>query len=73
MFYSIPVLEGILGNQYLKNLKYLSGALWLLLKKDIEAVDLSLARRWMSKFSLGFEELYGGIRLHACIYRCMCN
>lgn len=52
LYYSIPVLSGILPQPYLNHLP-------LLVADKIAAADLQLAEQLMAKFYRQYQELYG--------------
>ena len=59
LFYSVPVLEGILPHVYLKHYCLLVTSLHLLLSEHIAMCDLQRAELWLLKFYSECELLYG--------------
>ena len=59
LFYSIPVLLGILNLEYIRHLALLVEALWLLLQTSISQEDLTRADKLLVQFCKQFSSLYG--------------
>ena len=59
LFYSIPVLLGILNLEYIRHLALLVEALWLLLQTSICQEDLICADKLLLQFCKQFSSLYG--------------
>jgi hypothetical protein len=59
IFYSLPVLNGILPTIYLAHLTLLSHAMYLLLQETITPSDLDNAEKLLQTFVSDFENLYG--------------
>ena len=59
LFYCVPVLEGVLNDEYLEHLCYLVAAFHLLLGDCISGQDLTFANECLVKFYSKAEELYG--------------
>ena len=63
MFYSLPVLNGILPNPYLTHFSYFMIAIWILSSSEVSPENFSHARVLLNKFYQKFHELYGGFLL----------
>ncbi|CAH1163412.1 unnamed protein product [Phaedon cochleariae] len=59
LFYSIPCLRGILGNKYLVHFSLLQRSIYLLLKREITANDITLAEGLLKIYVSKFEIYYG--------------
>ena len=59
LFYSVPVLSGLLPSCYHKHLQYLVCSLHILLGDCITRADLTLAEEMLEVFCKDFEKLYG--------------
>ena len=59
LFYSIPVLLGILNLEYIRHLALFVEALWLLLQTSISQDDLTRADKLLVQFCKQFSSLYG--------------
>ncbi|XP_049511151.1 uncharacterized protein LOC125939771 isoform X1 [Dermacentor silvarum] len=59
LFYSLPVLEGILAKKYLQHWACLVESLHLLLEKDLHTCDLIIAEKYLLEFHIKAEILYG--------------
>lgn len=59
LFYSIPVLKGILNEQYLQHFEGFSEALWLLLLDTPTSEDVDRAEGLLQNFCKKFAEYYG--------------
>lgn len=59
LFYAIPLLKGILNENYFQHFILFSEALWLLLQSSISEEDISFAERLIQHFCFKFEALYG--------------
>ncbi|XP_070537874.1 uncharacterized protein [Ptychodera flava] len=68
LFYSLPCLNGILPQQYLKHFACLSEAIHILLRDNMSLDDLHLAEKHLDVFYRDFENLYGrgscGLNVH---------
>ena len=61
LFYAIPVMRGILNEDYFQHYILFSEALWLLLQSCITIEDIVKAERLLQHFCLKFGALYGKI------------
>ena len=59
LFYGIPVLRGILRNDYYKHFILFSEALWLLLQTAPSLEDVTTAERLLQQFCFKFSAYYG--------------
>lgn len=59
LFYSLPVLEGVLASPYVQHWACLVEALHILLKKNISELDLLVAEELLLEFHVKTEDLYG--------------
>lgn len=59
LFYSLPVLNSILPNIYLKHWLYLVNSIFLLLKDSVSEKDLTCASQNINKFVNQVKQLYG--------------
>ena len=57
LFYSLPVLKGILPNPYLTHFSYLVMGVWILSANEVSQENLSHARVLLNKFYQKFHEL----------------
>ena len=66
MFYSLPVLKGVLPNPYLTHFSLLVSGLWLLSSDHITQEDLRLAKECLLHFYKEFGDLYGKHAIIQC-------
>lgn len=59
LLYSVPILDGILHNDYLEHYKLFVRALWLLLQQSITLADVDKAEELLQQFSSKFASYYG--------------
>ncbi|XP_041933543.1 uncharacterized protein LOC121696241 [Alosa sapidissima] len=59
LFYSLPVLNLILPNKYLKHWSWLVNSIFLLLKDTVSEIDLACASQNIEKFVNQVKQLYG--------------
>lgn len=59
LYFSLPVLKGILSSTYYSHLAYLVAAMHLLLGESISEIDLQNAQAFLLKFYVDMERLYG--------------
>ncbi|XP_073724631.1 uncharacterized protein [Misgurnus anguillicaudatus] len=59
LFYSLPVLNGLLQTCYIKHLSLLVSAVFLLLKEQVSFQDVNLADEMLLEFVVRFQLLYG--------------
>ena len=59
LYYSIPVLLGVLDLEYIRHLALLVEALWLLLQSSISPEDITHADELLFQFCKKFGSLYG--------------
>ncbi|XP_037502213.1 uncharacterized protein LOC119376472 [Rhipicephalus sanguineus] len=59
LFYSLPVLEGILERKYLQHWACLVESLHLLLEEHLFTCDLAIAEKYLLEFHIKTEVLYG--------------
>lgn len=59
LFYSIPVLKGILDSNYLEHYKLFVTAIWLLLQESISSIDIDTAEMLLQQFTSKFAVYYG--------------
>ena len=59
LFYSVPVLHGILPLMYITHYALFVDAIWLLLKDKVSEGDLAKADHILLQFCQKFAELYG--------------
>ena len=69
LFYAVPVLNGILNDDYLHHYILFSEALWLLLQSSISQTDIDAANTYLQKFCADFA-VYYGIKTH--MQNCLC-
>ena len=66
LFYSIPVLLGILNLEYIRHLALFVEALWLLLQISISQDDFTRADKLLVQFCKQFSSLYGTYKALWC-------
>lgn len=59
LFYSLPVLDGVLQTRYVKHLSLLVSAIFLLLKENVTFQDVNKADDLLFQFVVRFQLLYG--------------
>ncbi|XP_071855315.1 uncharacterized protein [Apostichopus japonicus] len=59
LFYSLPVLKGVLPSAYLAHMLLLVHAIWMLLQDSVKEHEISLCEIILVKFVLQMKELYG--------------
>lgn len=59
LFYSLPVLHGVLREEYYQHYALLVVAIWLLLQSSISQEDVDIAERLLNHFCFKFSLLYG--------------
>ena len=59
LFYSVPVMNGILNDDHLKHYILFSEGLWLLLQSSVSLIDVNEAEVFLQHFCLKFAEYYG--------------
>ena len=59
LWYSLPVLEGMLPDPYYKHYTYFVAAIGLLLKSDISTDELQTADDHLESFCQQMSDLYG--------------
>ena len=59
LFYALPVLGGILEDNFFQHYSLFSEALWLLLQSKVTFEDVDKAEALIQQFCLGFSALYG--------------
>lgn len=69
MFFSIPILHGILPNPYLTHFSLLVAAILILSSENITQDDLGNAADYLKEFYLNFPHLYGRF---TCNYTITC-
>lgn len=67
LFYSVPVLQGILDDTYLAHYTQLVEAIWLLLQDSITNEDLLQANQSLQLFCLKFATYYGMFMVYTTI------
>ena len=74
LFYAVPVLQGILNEEYLQHFILYSEALWLLLQSTVSMDDINTAERLLQHFCFKFSVFYGMNMYEICMYVCiMCH
>lgn len=63
LFYSLPVLNGVLQPCYLKHLGLLVSAVYLLLKENVTFQDINKADNMLFEFVARFQLLYGEVSM----------
>ena len=63
LYYSLPVLHGVLAKEYVENVVYLISALHLLLQESISDVMIDDAKLHCNLFVQGYEKLYGKYKM----------
>ena len=58
LYYGLPVLYGLLPDEYLENYFYFVRAIYLLLQDTISEAQLAIAEQLIVEFCRGFRELY---------------
>lgn len=61
LYFSLPVLCGVLPDEYLNHLSYLVAGLHILTSSSISPEDLSVADSALKNFYYQFSELYGNL------------
>ena len=59
LFYSLPVLKGVLPNPYLSHYSLLVAGLLLLVSDRITQEDIRNAELYLNEFYVKYPELYG--------------
>jgi len=59
LLYCLPVLRGILDEEYLQHFVLFSEALWLLLQSVVSPEDITKAERMLQHFCFKFSAFYG--------------
>ncbi|PIK56884.1 hypothetical protein BSL78_06210 [Apostichopus japonicus] len=59
LFYSLPVLKGVLPSAYLAHMLLLVHAIWMLLQDSVKEHEISLCEIILVKFVIQMKELYG--------------
>lgn len=59
LYYSIPVLEGVLNKDYFEHYILLSESIWLLLQSSVSFIDIDRAERMLQHFCIKFSSYYG--------------
>ena len=77
VYYGIPVLQGILNDDYLQHFILFSEALWLLLQSAPSLEDVAMAERLLQHFCMKFSGYYGMYNIMWCslwnCYSCAYN
>lgn len=66
LFYSLPVLNGVLQPRYVKHLGLLVSAVFLLLNENITFQDINKADNMLFEFVARFQLLYGEASMTFC-------
>ena len=61
LFYCLPVLRGILDEDYLQHFVLFSEALWLFLQSAVPTEDIAKAERMLQHFCFKFSAFYGKV------------
>ena len=59
LFYALPILKGVLDEDYLNHFALFSESLWLLLQSSPTLVDISKAEKLLHHFCYKFAAYYG--------------